>query len=191
MKFDTSYSHGRVKYGLLRGNEIIVFIKAGAGGSIPGYRGKYLLMACRIRERLGATVICASNPDCEHQTDEDEMTIRKVADDAGFSDYELRLIGVSDGAYQILSLATRFQQSKVFLGINMSFVDPDSLTRKLSALPHIRKILVYGTEDDDYSVISPVIKTVECDNLVFRSVCGADHQFTGKLDEFIGLADLI
>lgn len=191
MNFDKIlYSHTQIKYGLLFGNETVIFIKAGAGGSIPGYRGKYLRMACRARARLGATVICASNPDYEHQA-EDEMMIRKAVADAGFPNYELRFIGVSDGAYQMLSLASRFSQSNAFLGINTSFIDPGSFVKKLNDLSHIRKILVYGTEDDDYGMISPVIHAAACDNTVFKSVQGADHRFTGKLDEFIGLADLI
>ena len=49
-------------YGIIFGNEKIVFIKAGAGGDYRGYRDKYLKMAIRAHKRMGATVICASNP---------------------------------------------------------------------------------------------------------------------------------
>ena len=55
-----------IHYGILHGNEEIVFIKVGADGSIRGYQDKYLKMAHRVHERLGATVICASNPYIEH-----------------------------------------------------------------------------------------------------------------------------
>ena len=55
----------KLRYGILYGNEKIVFIKVGAGGSIRGYQDKYLQMAQRVHERMCATVICASNPDAE------------------------------------------------------------------------------------------------------------------------------
>ena len=52
----------KFNYHFVFGNEKIVFIKAGAGGSERGYEDKYIKMAERIHERTGATVICASNP---------------------------------------------------------------------------------------------------------------------------------
>ena len=80
-----------INYGILYGNEKIVFIKVGANGSIRGYQDKYLKMAYRIHERLGATVICASNPDTEtSQTAADRAMIEKVAAAGNFSDYERR-----------------------------------------------------------------------------------------------------
>ena len=47
----------KIKYGILFGNEKIVFIKVGADGNIRGYQDKYLKMAHRIHARIGATVI--------------------------------------------------------------------------------------------------------------------------------------
>ena len=46
----------KIQYGILFGNEKIVFIKAGAGGNIRGYQDKYLKMAHRVHDNLGATV---------------------------------------------------------------------------------------------------------------------------------------
>ena len=45
-----------LQYGFLLGNNKIVFIKTGAYGSIKGRDDRYLKMAHRIRERMGATV---------------------------------------------------------------------------------------------------------------------------------------
>ena len=55
-------SKEKFNYHFVLGNEKIVFIKAGAGGSERGYEDKYIKMADRIHERSGATVITASNP---------------------------------------------------------------------------------------------------------------------------------
>ena len=50
-------------YGVVYGNEKIVFIEEGADENIKGYQDKYVKMSQRIHARMGATVICALNPD--------------------------------------------------------------------------------------------------------------------------------
>ena len=111
----------KLRYGLLYGNEKIVFIKVGAGGNIRGYQDKYLKMAHRVHERLGATVICASNPYIEHgHEDADQAMIETVAAEAGFASYEVYFVGTSDGGYHNLKLAKIVPQSVKFLGINAS-----------------------------------------------------------------------
>lgn len=52
-----------LEYGIIHGNENIVFIKAGAGGSFYGYEDKYLKMARLLNSINGCTVVCASNND--------------------------------------------------------------------------------------------------------------------------------
>ena len=91
-------------YGIIFGNEKIVFIKSGADGNIKGENNKYLLMAKKIHARLGATVICASNPDAKHSF-LDEKIIKKVAEVKAFANYEVYFVGNSDGAYKVLELA--------------------------------------------------------------------------------------
>ena len=61
---------------------------------------------------------------------------------------------------------------------------------KVQALPHVQKIMVYGTEDDDYECV-PALQALECENLEILTVEGADHEFTGMVDAFIALIDLI
>ena len=69
-----------INYGIISGNEKIVFIKVGADGNIKGYKNKYLKMAHRVHEKTGATVICASNPYIEngHVAADKEMILKVV-----------------------------------------------------------------------------------------------------------------
>ncbi len=66
LRYDTilsiSIGDEKIKYGIIYGNEKIVFIKVGTDGSIRGYQDKYLRMSHRVHDRISATVICASNP---------------------------------------------------------------------------------------------------------------------------------
>lgn len=51
-----------IEYGIIHGNNTIVFIKVGLKGSIYGYKNKYLRIAKKLNKEHGCTVIVASNP---------------------------------------------------------------------------------------------------------------------------------
>ncbi len=186
---DTKYVDGeKVEYEIIFGNEKIVFIKAGVGGSVRGYENKYIRMAQRIHERFGATVICASNPEVPHK-ELDEAEIRWVIAEMRLSNFEISFIGASDGAYHNLSLAKRFPETVKCIGINTSYITVSDLQERLMALPDVFKVMVYGTKDDDSSEVVPVLKNLESDKLKLDFVEGADHCFTGMVEEFVALAD--
>ena len=188
---DTQYVDGeKVEYEIIFGNEKIVFIKSGAGGSLRGYKEKYLKMARRVHERIGATVICASNPDAPHE-ELDEAKIRWVIDEMGLSNFEIYFIGASDGAYHNLSIAKRFPETVKWLGINTSYINVSNLEERLVALSAISKTMVYGAEDDDFNEVVPTLRKMECNKFELKFVDGADHNFTGMVEEFISLADEI
>ena len=182
----------KISYGIIYGNDKIVFIKVGADGSIRGYQDKYLKMAHRVHDRLGTTVICASNPYIKHgHLEADQTMISKVAADCGFDDFEVYFVGTSDGGYQNLLLAKEIPQTVKILGINPSLSSVQDFVEKVQALPHVQKIMVYGTRDDAYNECVPVLQALECENLEIITVEGADHEFTDMVDEFIALIDLI
>lgn len=188
---DTRYvDEETVEYEIIFGNEKIVFIKAGVGGTARGYEDKYLKMARRVHEQIGATVICASNPDVPHG-EIDEAEIRWVIAEKGFSNYTVSFIGTSDGAYQNLLLSKRFPKVVKWLGINSSYININSFKKILLSLPDVNKILIYGTRDDDFDKVVPAISEIVSDNLVMKLVENADHSFTGMTDEFIALADYL
>lgn len=182
----------KIDYGIVYGNEKIVFIKTGADGNILGYQDKYPKMAHRVHQRLGSTVICASNPDAEYAAQEvaDKAMIAKVAADSGFADYEIYFVGTSDGGYQNLRLAQQVPQTKKILGINASLIDTDDLAAHLKKLSYVEKVLVYGTKDEAFHCI-PILQAAGCENLEIITVEGANHEFTDMVNEFIALIDLL
>ena len=182
-----------IHYGILYGTEKIVFIKVGSDGSIKGYQDKYLKMAHRAHARLGATVICASNPDVDYdaQVVADKAMISQVAADCGVSDYEGYFVGTSDGGYQNILLCQQVPQTRKLLGINASLNTVEDLVVQLQKLPHVEKTLVYGTKDECVFQEIPVLQTIACENLEIITVEGANHEFKGMVDEFIALIDLL
>ena len=178
----------KLAYEITPGNSAIVFIKAGAGGSARGYEKKYLRMAERIHKAIGATVICASNPDTPHES-RDEARIRHTVSELEFQSFKLYLWGTSDGAYQILNLAKRFPETEKWIGVNPSFPSLSDLKEKLQDLPYVKKTIVLGSMDDDYDILFPAMKEKENNTLRTIVVEGADHRFTDMLPEFIQTID--
>ena len=177
-----------VDYGFIFGNNKIVFIKAGAGGGIPGYQDKYLRMAHRVHERLGATVICSSN--YEKSLPMDKKAIEWCARYLKLEDAELYFVGVSDGADQCITLS-RNAPTKKLLCINPSFVPGHDPSNRLILRSKVEKIFVYGTKDDEGYELVPKLKEGAIPNFEIRWVEGADHEFTGMVDEFVDLIDLV
>jgi hypothetical protein len=183
----------KIHYGILFGNEKIVFIKVGAGGNIRGYQDKYLKMAHRVHDRIGATVVCASNPyinESEH-IKSDKSLIKKVITDRGLDNYELYFVGTSDGGEHSLMLSQEFPETVKFLGLNSSWSETDVFIERIKSLPRVKKRFAYGAMDDDFDDIVPRLKALECDNLEIVALEGADHYFTGRVDDFIELIDYI
>lgn len=204
LSYDKTYSitfgDEKIKYGILYGNEKIIFIKAGAPRDIDeeeetheAYIDKYLIMAHRVHDRIGATVICASNSDLSGKTQlkADKTLIEKVIADLGLDHYELYFIGNSDGGDHSLKLSQQFPETVKFLGINSSWTSIDDFLERIQSLPGVKKIFAYGAKDVDFDFIVPRLKTLECSNLEIIVLDGIDHEFTDKVDDFIALIDLI
>ena len=177
-----------VDYGFIFGNNKIVFIKAGTGGGIPGYQDKYLRMAHRAHERLGATVICSSN--YEKSLPTDKKAIEWCARYLKLEDAELYFVGVSNGADQCISLSKNVPTRKL-LCINPSFVPGHDPSNRLILQSAVEKVFVYGTEDEEGMALIPKLKARGIRNFQIELINGADHSFTGMVDEFIALIDLI
>lgn len=180
----------KVDYDIIFGNEKVVFIKAGYEGSVSGHENKYIQMARKIHNRLGATVICASNPD-EPYEELDEAEIRWVVSEIGLTKFELYFVGTSDGAHQNLLLTSKFPETAKFLGINASCVSRLDIKERLCNLPNVDKILVCGTKDRDTLYYIPYLQKSNIPNLTIKFVEGANHKFTGMVDTYVNLIDLL
>ena len=198
----TTVDGEKIRYGILWGNEKIVFIKAGVPKDAENedekktkdeYIDKYLIMAHRIRDRIGATVICASNGDAapRDQLRADKFLIKKVIAECGSENHEMYFVGNSDGGEHSLKLAQQFPETVTFLGINSSWSNMETFLERIQSIPHARKIFVYGKKDSDFHDIAPKLKALACDNLEIVVLDGVDHHFTDKINDFIALADLL
>ncbi|MBE6845847.1 MAG: hypothetical protein E7508_09125 [Ruminococcus sp.] len=173
-----------LEYGIIHGNENIVFIKAGAGGSFYGYEDKYLKMARLLNSINGCTVVCASNND---KTSFERYDVKIIQDFiAETTAPKLYYIGVSNGAVQgIMSAAEKYDFEHLLL-INMPLmINYHKLMRKMEQVG-TRITFVYG-EKDPSAFYVPMLQNRIKENVNIEIVPGADHQFKGMLDEFVNL----
>lgn len=181
----------RIDYGIIFGNEKIVFIKTGADGNIRGHCKKNLKVAGQIHKKMGATVICASNPYvAQGHIEADKEMIMKIIKKLNCHDHENFFFGTSDGAYHNLCLAKEFSKTVKIVCINTSSINFDDLKEKIFALPRVDKIFVYGDKDEEYHYVSQLEKLIT-DQLRIITIEGANHEFKRRLNDYIALTELL
>ncbi len=192
MEFDyVSRAACGISFGVVRGGDRVVFIKAGLGGSCSGYEDKYIRIARRLNEKYGCSVIAASNPEGERShAKADREIIEKYLAAEGIGTPVLYFFGHSNGGIKGLELAASGLLLEKMLLINMPLMINMHKTRKyLAALGCTRITLVYGEADPSFSYL-PFIEGRYA-NVNTLTVAGADHNFAGMTDRLVELGDLL
>ena len=178
----------KIGYGLIHGNDRVVIVKAGAGGSYTGYEEKYLRIAHRLREAHGCTVLCLSNYANDSFERGDAAVIRELIADMG-GEVELYYVGNSNGSTQGLLTATKYFAFQRMVLVNMPLMlnfhrIKEALTR---ADTEIR--FVYGERDPSIFYVPFLRNASAKEESLARTeivtVDGADHNFAGMTDVFI------
>lgn len=123
MNFDIiihkNFEENIIDYGIIKGNETIIFIKSGQDGTIYGYQNKYLNIAQEINKKYGYTVICSSNPfDGNNPLDNAFQVINEYVNNNKFKDYKIYYMGHSNGGLIGIRFGINYPQIKRMLLIN-------------------------------------------------------------------------
>lgn len=191
MNYDYVLHSNGINYGIIKGNGKIVFIKSGLGGDHFGYENKYLIIASRLYENHGCSVIVSSNPnDGKSHVLEDGKIIRQYISEDGISSPELFFFGHSNGGIKGLELANaNISFSKMIL-INMPLmINLHKTERYILSIPQTEIIAIYGEHDPSFRYL-PFIQG-KAANLKIKTVKQADHNFKDMDTEFISLCDLL
>ena len=177
-----------IDYGIVKGNNKIVFTKAGQNGSMYGYENKYLRIARTLNSKYGYTVICSSNPfDGNNPLDTDFSVVEDYCKENGFDDYEIYYFGHSNGARIGITWGYQYPRIKKMVLVNSPiFINFHSLKEGLINISDKKIFLVYGEYDQSINY-TELIKPLLNDNIKLEIVKGADHDFTNMLDEFMEL----
>lgn len=193
MKFDEInniyYENDIVEYGYVSGNNKVVYIKSGMGGSYQGYENKYLRIARRVNEKCGCSVVCVSNP-VPLPTVVDHTILEKLIRDHDIYNPELLFFGHSNGCIKGLELGmSGIPFSKMIL-VNMPLmINFHKTVQCINAMSETNIVTVYGEKDPSYRYI-PFLETKNLRNVEILKVAGADHNFKGMMEKFIELSDI-
>lgn len=190
IKTETQKS-SQIEYGIVHGNNTIVFIKVGLSGTVLGYKNKYLKIACDLNKKHNATVIVSSNPiELGYKTDfEKEMQfVKNYAAYCGFANSQIYFMGHSNGATLGILNAYKFPQIKKLLCINGPLnLMPSLLTSGFEQFSGEKMNLVYGSKDPSCNMANLFKKDFQSEKIDFITVKGTDHYFSNCLDLFVKL----
>lgn len=194
LKFDITFTkiidNEEVNYGIIEGNNTILLIKAGQDGSMCGYQNKYLTIAHNINKKYGYTVICSSNPLRKSNPLEQAMEIiEDYSKQKGFNDYQVYYMGLSNGGYIGSTYAHLYPKIKRMLLVNMPiFVNWHKIKDGIKKFEGEIAVFIYGTLDPSYKYVD-MLSMLNKQNTRVEIIPNADHNFVGKLDEFINLPE--
>ena len=183
------YSDDDTEYGVIYGNNRIVFIKAGLGGDHFGDEDKYLIMAQGLHKNYGCSIIVASNPnDGKSHVERDRSIIEQYISANAITQPEFFFFGHSNGGIKGLELSySGIPFTKMILTNMPLMINFHKTKRYISNIPKTSILMVYGEKDPSFSYI-PFIEG-KFDNVEVSVIANADHNFQSMLDKFVNLGE--
>ena len=187
LKFDkeihSNFNDEIIDYGIVEGNNIIVFIKAGQDGSLYGYQNKYIKMARRLNKKYGCSVICSSNPFDGNNPLDNAMEI--IEDYAKiFGNYKIYYLGYSNGALIGAWFGVKYPKIKRMALVNGPLMYNFHKTKE-GALSFNGDMIsfIYGEYDQSIGYID-LLKNMENDKIKVFIEEGQDHHFSKSEEDF-------
>lgn len=177
-----------IDYGIVEGNNIIVFIKAGQNGSLYGYQNKYIKMAKRLNQKYGCSVICSSNPfDGNNPLDNAMEVIEDYA--KKFDDYKIYYLGYSNGALIGAWFGIKYPKIKRMALVNGPLMYNLHKTKEGALSFNGESInFIYGEHDQSTPYLE-LLKSIENDKIKIFVEEGQDHHFSKSEEEFQKIPD--
>ncbi|MGN1278804.1 MAG: hypothetical protein ACI4UG_04980 [Candidatus Onthovivens sp.] len=187
LKFDKEihsiFNDEIIDYGIVEGNNIIVFIKAGQDGSLYGYQNKYIKMARRLNKKYGCSVICSSNPFDGNNPLDNAMEI--IEDYAKiFDNYKIYYLGYSNGELIGAWFGVKYPKIKRMALVNGPLMYNFHKTKE-GALSFNGDMIsfIYGEYDQSIGYID-LLKNMENDKIKVFVEKGQDHHFSKSEESF-------
>ena len=177
-----------IEYGIIEGNNTIVFIKSGQNGSIYGYNNKYIKMAKRLNKKYKCTVICSSNPfDGNNPLDNAFTVIEKYT--SKFEDYKVYYLGFSNGALICAYFGINYPKIKRMLLVNMPLIyDINLIKNNLNNFNNEKVTIVYGSLDYSINLLEN-IKDIKSNRVDIKVILNEDHYFSKDEEDFYSLPE--
>lgn len=177
------YPCGANNYGIVLGNETVVFIKTGRGGRIFGENDEqpdlYAELANEINFQFGYSVVVADNPMGEARTNPLDDDIRFIIEYLKQSaDFSILYIGYSSGANYGAWYAHNYSEISNMLLLNpiLNF----NLHRTLECCERFSGIIEFAMGENDPSVQWAELIS-EIRDIRMKYLCGQGHRIESKL----------
>lgn len=168
------------------GQNKLVVIKTGAGGTVEGYKGKYTKLSEYIHETTGYAVLVVDNPLAIMDEENFEITMTAVeytgnvveTDDGEFP--EVIYIGISKGASSAAIYGWRYPEIKMMLLIN-----PPLMINWHKQKTGLEKFngkyinVIIGDNDPSYK-FAGLVDCLESDKVKLSVAAGIGHHFDEK-----------
>ncbi len=184
----SKFKNDVIEYGIINGDNTIVFIKAGQNGSLYGYNNKYIKMAKRLNSKYGCSVICSSNPfDGNNPLDNAMSIIEEYA--SKFDNYKIYYLGYSNGALIGAWFGVNYPQIKRMALVNGPLMFNLHKTKE-GVLSFKGEFInfIYGSEDQSIGYID-LIKAIENDKINVYVEEGQDHHFSKSEEDFLRIPE--
>ena len=190
MSFDYTVLHNGIEYGVARGGDEIVFMKTGLGTDKIWPDSRYAVMARHLHEKNGCSVIVATNPhDGGSHAEHDRAMLERYVSEQEIGNPAVFFFGNSNGCIKGLELTACGISFRRMVLVNMPLMINFHKTKEyIARIPQTHILAVFGERDPSISYV-PFLEG-RFENLRVLTVSGADHNFKGMEDEFIGLSDL-
>ena len=191
MSLDYTVLHNGIEYGIVRGGTEVVLVKTGLGTDRILPDSKYAVMARRLHEGDGCSVIVATNPhDGVSHAENDRAMLERYVSEQGIEDPTVFFFGNSNGCIKGLELAACGVTFWRMVLVNMPLMINFHRTKEyIARIPQTSILAVFGERDPSISYVPFLDGRFE--NVRVLTVSGADHNFKGMADEFVGLSDFL
>ena len=168
-----------IDYGIMKGNNTIIFIKAGQDGSMYGYEDKYLRIANSMNSKYGYTVICSSNPFDENNPLDNAMEIiNKYCKNNNYKDYEIYYVGHSNGGLIGAQFGFNYSKIKKMLLVNVPLMfNLHKIKNGIQSFNGDKIVFVYGSLDQSYGYVE-LLKPLLNAKVHLQIIEGQDHYFS-------------
>ena len=192
MEFDDITTQHSLQFGYVAGTNGLLIIKGGAGGSIYGYKNKYLTMAERVKEKYGFAVMVSENP-VDIEPEENMRATMEMAYDyiesfpKGIPVY---YFGISKGAHYAATFAYQYPWVTRWMALNMPIiVNWHKIKRGLEQLPMEQSMtIVFGDQDPCFRYAG-MVDTLKKRNVRKITIENEDHYFSKSMEDFLQLPE--
>lgn len=188
--FEKEFCNRIIQYGIISGNNKVLFIKPGQNGTLIGYNEKYFKLAKYINMKYGFTIVCTNN---SYDGINDPLldgveVIDSFMQFKNFKEYEIYYYGNSNGAVLGARNGYKYPKIKRMLLVNPPlFISYHKIQNGINKFNGDKMVFIFGELDPSFKYVE-LLDLLKSDILSYYIIKGEDHNLSGGT---VRLEDLV